>query len=114
MDPTASEILAFWLGDLDPQGLAPPTKVERWWSKDPAFDQEIRVRFGREHAAVATGGRAGWREAPRGRLAEVLVLDQFSRNLFRNDARMFAWDAHALALAKRSVALGDLSGLVSY
>jgi uncharacterized protein (DUF924 family) len=103
LDPIASEILAFWLGDLDPEGLASPAKRERWWKKDPAFDDEIRRRFGAEHAAVAAGRREAWRATPRGRVAEVVVLDQFSRNLFR--------DATALELAGRSIALGDESAL---
>jgi uncharacterized protein (DUF924 family) len=111
LDPIASEILAFWLGDLDPEGLASPAKRERWWKKDPAFDDEIRRRFGAEHAAVAAGRREAWRATPRGRVAEVVVLDQFSRNLFRDTAKMYAWDATALELAGRSIALGDESAL---
>ncbi len=113
MDPIASEILAFWLGELDADGLATPATFERWWKKDPAFDDEIRRRFGAEHAAVAAGRREAWRTTPRGRLAEVVVLDQFSRNLFRDTARMFAWDATALALAGQSVSLGDESALAT-
>ena len=111
MDPVAAEILHFWFGALDADGLAAPEKQERWFRKDPAFDEEIRRRFGAEHAAVAAGRRAAWRATPRGRLAEVVVLDQFTRNLFRDTAAMFAADAEALACARRAIALGDEASL---
>lgn len=113
MDPAAAEVLAFWFGDLDGDGLAAPDRSERWWSKRAEFDDAIRGRFGAEHAAVAAGRREGWRATARGRLAEVVVLDQFSRNLFRETARMYAWDAIALALAERALALGDDSRLAT-
>ncbi len=107
MVPAAADVLAFWFGDLDADGLAAADRAERWWIKSSAFDDEIRRRFGAEHAAVAAGRRAGWRTTARGRLAEVVVLDQFSRNLFRETARMYAWDATALALAESALARGD-------
>lgn len=113
MDPAAEEVLAFWFGDLDADGLAATDRAERWWRGSAAFDDEIRGRFGAEHAAVAAGRRAGWRATARGRLAEVVVLDQLSRNLFRETARMYAWDATALALAERALALGDAARLAT-
>ena len=113
MDPIASIVLSFWFGDLDADGLAAPDRAGRWWTKNPDFDAEIRDRFGAEHAAVAAGLREGWRATARGRLAEVVVLDQFSRNLFRGTARMYAWDATAIALAERALALGDDSRLAT-
>jgi uncharacterized protein (DUF924 family) len=99
------QVLSFWFGELDEQGLAAPEFVRRWWVKDTAFDEEIRGRFGACHSAELA------RQAPasgaRGRLASVIVLDQFSRNLFRNTGRMFAADAMALDVAAAALAAGD-------
>lgn len=97
MDPRIDEVLAFWFGE----GPAPtPEIVRRWFVKDPALDDEIRRRFGALHAAAAAGELAHWRGTARGELALVVVLDQFSRNLFRDDPRAFASDASALAIAQ--------------
>ena len=76
---------------------------EKWFTKSDAFDAEIRRLFGALHGAAAAGTHDGWANEPRGALALILVLDQFSRNLWRNDHRAFAQDARALALADESV-----------
>lgn len=96
----------FWFGALDADGNAGPEVARRWWRKDPAFDAEIAQRFGALHRAVVAGERDAWRAEPRGALAYVVVLDQFSRNLFRGGPGMFAADAQALAAAKAAVAAG--------
>jgi uncharacterized protein (DUF924 family) len=106
-EPEAEEVLAFWFGALDADGRADAAHGARWWRKDPAFDAEIRARFGALHAAALTGGREAWRAAPRTCLAYVIVLDQFSRNLFRGDAQAFAGDTRALATARQAVDRGD-------
>ncbi len=98
------DVLDFWFGPLDAQGFADVAHAERWWKKDAAFDQEIRDKFGRLHEAVANGRHDDWLAAPRGRLAYVIVLDQFSRNLFRDTQRMFACDGLALAAARDGIA----------
>lgn len=72
---------------------------DRWFKKDEAFDARIRERFARLYDAAARGELDGWADTPEGLLALVLVLDQFSRNLFRDDARAFRHDDRALALA---------------
>lgn len=90
-------ILHVWFGPLDASGSADDAHTRRWFAKDAAFDGEIAARFGAVHQAVLAGHREGWLEELRGRLAYVVVLDQFSRNLYRNDARAFAGDARALA-----------------
>ncbi len=89
------EVLAFWLAD-----------PARWWTKDPAFDTEVRDRFGGLHAAIERGEHEAWRETPRGALAYVIVLDQFSRNMFRDTPRMFASDPQALAAARTAIERG--------
>lgn len=93
---TIDEVLAFWFAD--------PT---RWWKKDPAFDAEVQGRFLALHDAIMRGEREDWLATPRGALAYVVVLDQFSRNMFRGTGRMFASDARALAAARRALARGD-------
>lgn len=89
---TPSSVLDFWFGTQ--AGAVRP----EWFRKDAAFDDQIRQRFG---ALVdqALGGPLGWGPAPDDRLAEILLLDQFPRNLFRGQARAFAGDARARALA---------------
>jgi uncharacterized protein (DUF924 family) len=102
----AEQVLDFWFGELGPHGFAADEVEARWWRADPAFDQLLRDRFGALHAAVAAGRRAEWLASPRGRLAAILVLDQFTRNLFRGSARMYACDPLALEAARAGVDLG--------
>jgi uncharacterized protein (DUF924 family)/uncharacterized protein YciI len=102
-----ADVLAFWFGELDRHGQADTLHSQRWFRKDPAFDAEIRTRFGELHAAVARGERDHWLATPRGRLAAVLVLDQFSRNLFRDSPQSFAQDAKAQAVTLDALARGD-------
>jgi uncharacterized protein (DUF924 family) len=94
-DAGADDVLGFWFVETDPKA---------WWAVDPAFDERIRARFGALHARAALGELHGGRSGPEGRLAEIVVLDQFSRNLFRGSARAFAQDLAALVLAQEAVA----------
>ena len=91
-------ILHFWFTELTPK---------HHFAKDAALDETIRTRFGATLAAAARCELFAWRVTPEGRLAEVLVLDQFSRNLYRDSPRAFAQDALALALAQELVASGQ-------
>ncbi|MBX9634819.1 MAG: DUF924 domain-containing protein, partial [Magnetospirillum sp.] len=75
------------------------------------FDARLATRFRQTHAHVAAGEAFGWRVTPEGRLAEVIVLDQFSRQLYRGQGKAFAWDCMALTLAQELVARGDDSRL---
>jgi uncharacterized protein (DUF924 family) len=100
------EVLAFWFGPLDAQGKSDASHVARWWRKDPAFDAEVASRFGALHEAVAGGQRDHWLATPRGRLAFVIVLDQFSRNMFRGSARAFATDQRAQQVVLEGIAAG--------
>ncbi len=93
----AEKILTFWFEELDPPS---------WFKKDRRLDEEIRRRFGAIHAQAKVCALWPWRQSTCGRLAEILVLDQFSRNLFRDDGRAFAQDPLALALAQEAVAQG--------
>jgi uncharacterized protein (DUF924 family) len=100
------EVLEFWFGPLDEQGHVDAAHVSRWWKKDPAFDAEVRSRFGALHEAVLRGERDRWLTTPRGRLAFIVVLDQFSRNMFRDSARAFAGDARAVEIALDGITAG--------
>ncbi len=100
------EVLDFWFGDLDDQGLVAPEYAQRWWRKSPEFDNEIRDRFGATLEALAAGDCHSWLETTRGHLAAIVVLDQFSRNLFRDQGTMYAHDARAQTLTEVGVALG--------
>ncbi len=97
----ASAVLGFWFGD-------PPTTEARaeWFRKDPAFDTQIRERFGAALDAALQGGLRDWDATPQAALARIVVLDQFTRNAFRDTPRAFAGDALALAAAQSLVASG--------
>jgi uncharacterized protein (DUF924 family) len=98
------EVTDFWFGTLDAQGCADAIHAERWWKKSAAFDDELRRRFGPLHEAVANGEHNDWLANPRGRLAYVVVLDQFSRNMFRDTPRMYAYDGLARAATHQGIA----------
>jgi len=102
-DPHYSEVLDFWFGPLETRGKA---RAE-WFRKDAAFDAEIRQRFGALHGAAVRHEREAWRASAPSLLALVIVLDQFSRNLYRGDGRAFAQDAHALDCAHEALDRGD-------
>lgn len=99
---SAEDVLTFWFEDSTPKD---------WFSGDAKFDARIEKRFGPTHAHVVLGEAFGWRATPEGRLAEIIVLDQFSRQLHRGKAEAFASDTMALALAQELVARGEDTGL---
>ncbi len=88
----ATTIIDFWFG------AAPLAARREWFVKDPAFDDDIRHRFG-PLVDQALAGPLGWAGDVEQKLAEVIVLDQFPRNLFRGQARAFGGDARARGLA---------------
>lgn len=104
MDPLASSVLDFWFGA--------PGSAERngartvWFRKDAAVDDEIRRRFGDAVAIALAGGFGDWCASAHGALARVLLLDQFTRNIFRDTPRAFAGDERALATAEDAVDRG--------
>ncbi|MBE0619043.1 MAG: DUF924 domain-containing protein [Burkholderiales bacterium] len=98
------EVLDFWFGPADSAEYGKPR--EAWFKKDQAFDDAIRARFLHLHRQAADGQLQSWQAAPDSMLALIVVLDQFSRNLFRGTARAFAADAQALATAQSAVGRG--------
>jgi uncharacterized protein (DUF924 family) len=104
----AADVLDFWFGTAQARGKA----RREWYRKDPAFDEEIRRGFGALLEAAANRELEAWRATPASMLALVVVLDQFSRNLFREDPRAFAQDAYARECAREAIARGDESVLL--
>jgi uncharacterized protein (DUF924 family) len=101
----AEIILDYWFKGLDDHtevDLGQP-HVKRWFSGDEATDREIRQRFEEDHLRAARGEYKGWEDTPRGRLALVILLDQFPRNLYRGLPEAFATDPMALDLCLRSM-----------
>lgn len=88
-------VLDFWFGELNDLGCASPNQRKLWWTKSDAFDATIRSQFLNDYEAIVAGDREHWRNSARGALAYIIVLDQFSRNMFRGTAKMF--DADELA-----------------
>jgi uncharacterized protein (DUF924 family) len=102
-DSEPERVLSFWFGTLDDLGRADDEHSRRWWKKDPVFDQLIRQDFGVLHAEISRGEHADFLDSARGTLAAIIVLDQFSRNVFRGTARAFAFDTRALEFAMKGV-----------
>ena len=93
----AEKVLGFWYSELTPKD---------WFTKSDDLDAAIRSRFADVHRAATLGETWSWRETARGRLAEIIVLDQFSRNMFRDQPQAFASDPMSLVLAQEAVAGG--------
>ncbi len=91
-----AEVVAFWRDAGE----------KKWFDKDEAFDRLIAERFAGLHAEATAGRLSRWADTPDGALALVLILDQFSRNLFRGTARAFAQDAVAAEEARRALDAG--------
>ena len=104
-------VVQFWFGDVDSLGRSDVMHSRRWFMKDEALDREIADRFGDTYADVRAGLREAWLDDPRGRVAYVIVLDQFARNMFRGTARAFEGDRQALAAAVEGVARHDDAAL---
>jgi uncharacterized protein (DUF924 family) len=97
---TPDAVLDFWFP------ADPARQSALWWGKNPKLDAEIRERFGATLAAAKRGELDDWAEQPSGRLALVIVLDQFSRNIHRGDAKTHEADEQALALALAGIDRG--------
>jgi uncharacterized protein (DUF924 family) len=90
------DVLNFWFNELTPQ---------QWWAKSDELDAEIKQRFAALHTKAARCELFDWRIAAKGRLAEIIILDQFSRNIYRGTPQAFAQDSLALALAQEALSV---------
>ena len=97
-----TEILSFWFQEIE---------AKLWFASDKNFDDLIRQRFLGVMQSAAVGELYPWRSSAEGRLAEIIALDQFSRNVYRNTPQAFAQDPIALVLAQEAVASGALPSL---
>tara|TARA_B110000211_G_scaffold75590_1_gene88445 strand:+ start:2781 stop:3317 length:537 start_codon:yes stop_codon:yes gene_type:complete len=91
------EIIKFWFEEIS---------QTQWWKKDVEFDELIASRFSEVHGQASRCELNSWRDTPEGRLAEIIVLDQFSRNIYRNSPLSFATDSLALALSHEAIRTG--------
>jgi uncharacterized protein (DUF924 family) len=103
-DPAAQSVLDFWFGA--PGSADFGTIRKAWFEKDAAFDAEIARHFGAQIEAALAGDLQPWDRSAEGTLARIVLLDQFTRNVFRGTARAFAGDALALDAAQALVARG--------
>lgn len=87
-------VLDFWFKDID---------AAKWWAKDKAFDKQIKTTFGTLLQQASVGELAHWRKSAEGSLAEIIVLDQFSRNIHRDTPAAFASDPMALVLSQVAI-----------
>ncbi|HSI59781.1 MAG TPA: DUF924 family protein [Ideonella sp.] len=106
----AQDVLDFWFGPSNEPAYGRTRPA--WFRKDPAFDAQIRERFSPLIEQALAEGLPSWRQRPQSALAEVIVLDQFTRNSFRDSPRAFAGDAIALSSAKTMVASGQHAALL--
>lgn len=103
----ADEVLQFWLGTARPDNAQALQQRQQWFTKSDAFDAEMRQRFGAAVQAALDGQLDGWATEPWGRLALILLLDQFTRNIHRGTPQAFAGDRRALELALGAIESGE-------
>ena len=106
MTEEINTILDFWFGPLDEAGFAGPDRHELWFKKSATTDATLRERFGEQVEQALAGELDAWAESDRGLVALVLLLEQFTRNIYRDSPRAFAGDARALPLAQQCIARG--------
>src|SRR6266508_2852824 len=111
MDADANAVIEFWFGAIG-QGNTGTLeewneRMQRWFMGGPAFDREIHDRFAQLHARASQGALDEWADTPRGLLALVIVLDQFSRNIHRGTLFAFAQDSKARSLTTKALDRGD-------
>lgn len=94
---SAKDVIDFWFEQLEPKN---------WFEKDAVLDQRIASKFSQTLQQASVGELWQWRDTPHGRLAEIIVLDQFSRNIYRDNAKAFATDPLAVALCQEAINIG--------
>lgn len=108
-------VLDFWFGEDSSALNTQPRSAQEisqqqsklWWSKNETVDKDIQQRFEPTLKALLTGHYNSWFETPEGRLAAIIVLDQFSRNMYRDSAHAFTQDSLALHWALQGIRQGD-------
>jgi len=101
------DVLRFWFGDLREPEDVDRSKMKMWWMGGEAVDAEIKERFGAKVAEALEGRLGGWADSPRGSLALVILLDQFTRNIGRGTGSAFAGDRAALDVCLAAIERGQ-------
>ncbi len=101
------EIINFWFAGLDEHGQLPQSQKAKWWQKDNAFDQSIKTQFASAVEKAAAGEFDSWQATAEGSLALLILLDQFTRNIYRNDPKAFASDPKARAICHHLLEQGQ-------
>ena len=98
-------ILDFWFEGVDDATPIATSKMpfKKWFTQDKALDDEIRRQFEPDLGQAAAGGSKEWERTAQGRLALIILFDQFSRNMYRGSAKMYAYDPPALELVMRTI-----------
>lgn len=104
IDSEAKAVLTFWFGEPGSAEYGKPRSL--WFQKDTRVDEEITQRFSALHQAVSRGEKDSWQQHPQSLLALIIVLDQFSRHIYRDSAAAFSSDKQALSLAMSGVDQG--------
>lgn len=113
--PEAAEaVLRFWFGDLYDGAPVSDAHIQRWFMASDALDREIAERFGADIERAASGALDDWAKTPHGRLAVIVLLDQFTRNTRRGTGAAFAEDPKAQTLCLDGLALGHDRALSPY
>ena len=100
-------VLDFWFGDEPDDMKCGRDKAELWWGKNQEMDRAIEQQFGHLLNGLVSGGYREWLSSPQGRLAAIIVIDQFSRNIHRGDAKAFVSDRLALQWCLDGIDNGD-------
>lgn len=100
------QVLDFWFGELDEEGLPDKAHRDKWFRSSRSFDQEIRRRFMSLVLFASEEGLRQWRDVPGGALAEIILLDQFTRNIFRGTGMAFDHDAQARRQCRQAMGRG--------
>jgi uncharacterized protein (DUF924 family) len=103
LNEQAAEILHFWFGDIKTASDYPKDKVGLWFGGSSVLDHQIKTNYEKLVVAAAEGELDDWKSSPQGRLALIILLDQFPRNIYRNDPKAFAFDFLAQQLALEGI-----------
>ncbi|NKB47603.1 MAG: DUF924 family protein [Legionellales bacterium] len=98
-----TDILAIWFGEFDDAGMVTSEVQQRWWRKSTTFDQDLTNQFGEILTRAANHEFDHWQLAPQSCLALVILLDQFSRHVYRGMPQMYAQDGEALRIACQAI-----------
>jgi len=106
-DPRIDDVLTFWFGTSKDDLKVYEEHSAKWFKKDPAFDQELTERFASLVEHARTADLDDWAATPEGRLALIILLDQYARNIYRGTSAMYASDDKCLRLVEEGLEAGD-------